>query len=60
MDTEIELRAQQRWQVAEDLVGRDMSSPWATPIRATPSVPATVHELPITRPTTAQIRHAAG
>ena len=29
------------------------------PMKATPSVPAVVHELPVTAPTTAQIRATA-
>jgi hypothetical protein len=36
-------------------------SPWAVaiPIRATPTVPAVVHELPVASDTNAQMTHAA-
>jgi hypothetical protein len=46
--------------IAPAVIGNDMSRPWATPISATPRVPATVHELPMVSATTAQIRQAAG
>ncbi len=43
-------------------VARPGCRPWAMaiPIRATPIVPAVVHELPVLSATTAQITHAAG
>ena len=34
-------------------------STWTIPMNATPSVPAVVHELPVTMPTSAQIAAAA-
>src|SRR5690606_24272 len=45
---------------APAVIAGDMSRPCATPIKATPRAPATVHELPIASATMAQIRQAAG
>jgi hypothetical protein len=46
--------------IAPAVIAGDMSKPWATPMSAMPSVPATVHELPIASATTAQMRQVAG
>src|SRR5690606_22294449 len=40
-------------------IAGDRESPIATPISATPSVPAVVHELPVASAEIAQIRHVA-
>ena len=46
--------------IAPAVIGSDMSMPWATPIRATPRVPATVQELPIDSATIAHTTQVAG
>src|SRR5690606_14605649 len=46
--------------IAPAVIGSDMSMPWATPISATPRVPATVQELPIDNATIAHTRQVAG
>ena len=46
--------------MAPAAIAGERFKPIETAIRATPRVPATVHELPVARAATAQIRHAAG
>ena len=46
--------------IAPAVIAGERSSPIDTPINATPSVPATVQELPVARAAIAQIKHVAG